>query len=92
MLVVPALPVGLVAVEHFDAPVHQLDAVVFAARRLGDQLLTDDLNPQSTFRPNPLYGDSGPYEAEFSTFVVPDCTLPQLAVRESLSAPAPPAR
>jgi protein ImuB len=33
-------PVGLVAVEHFDAPVHQLDAVVFAARRLGDQLLT----------------------------------------------------
>ena len=58
---------------------------------VGDQLLTDDLNPQSTFRPNPLYGDSGPYEAEFSTFVVPDCTLPQLAVRESLSAPAPPA-
>lgn len=56
---------------------------------VGDQLLTDDLNPQSTFRPNPLYGDSGPYEAEFSTFAVPDCTLPQLAVRESLSAPAP---
>ncbi len=55
---------------------------------VGEQLLTDDLNPQSTFRKNPLYGDSGPYEAEFSSFEVPDCTLPQLAVRESLSAPA----
>ena len=33
-------PVGLVAVEHFDTPVHQLDAVVFAARRLADQLVT----------------------------------------------------
>ena len=33
-------PVGLVAIEHFDTPVHQLDVVVFAARRLADQLLT----------------------------------------------------
>lgn len=55
---------------------------------VGDQLLTDDQNPQSTFAKNPLYGDSGPYEAELSTAEVPDCTLPQLAVRESLSAPA----
>ena len=53
---------------------------------VGEQLLTDDQNPQSTFARNPLYRDSAPYEAELSTFTVPDCALPQLEVAGSLAA------
>lgn len=54
----------------------------------GAHLLLDDLNPQSTFRKNPLYSDSGPYEAEVSTFTVPDCAQPALTVKSAQSAPS----
>lgn len=55
---------------------------------VGEQLLLDALNPQSTFGKNPLYGDSAPYEAEFSTFTIPDCAAPELTVSAAQSAAA----
>lgn len=55
---------------------------------VGEQLLLDDQNPQSTFRKNPLYSDSGPYDAEVSTFTVPDCAKPELTVVDTQSAAA----
>ena len=47
---------------------------------VGDEILTDDISPQSAFGPDPRYRDSGPYEAEWTLVTVPDCTLPTLTV------------
>lgn len=55
---------------------------------VGDQLLLDDRSPQSAFGPNPLYLDSAPLEAEFTTVELPDCAAPTLTVEDVRSSAA----
>ncbi len=57
---------------------------------VGNELLTDDLNPHSEFAEHPLWSDSTPYEGEWSVTELPDCRLPtldvtQIAVEDSSS-------
>lgn len=55
---------------------------------VGPYLLPDDRASQSEFRPNPLYLDSGPYEAEFSVTELPDCDQPTLTVQSVQTTPS----
>ncbi|MBL8635774.1 MAG: hypothetical protein JNM40_21285 [Myxococcales bacterium] len=49
---------------------------------VGDELLTDDLNPHSEFAAHPLWSDSTPYEAEWSVTDLTDCRLARLDVAQ----------
>lgn len=49
---------------------------------VGDQLLTDDIEPQSTFGRDIRFTDSTPYEGEYSLIEVPDCSAPTLSSGE----------
>jgi glycosidase len=53
---------------------------------VGNYLLTDDIEPQSAFAPDPRFLDSGPYDAEFSLTSIPDCSAPTLQVTEATSS------
>ena len=56
---------------------------------VGGQLVTDDQNPQTTFIRDPLGAAPGPYGAEVSSAVVPDCAQPTLAVGSLAASPSP---